>query len=154
MRSRHLRLVKEESMTRVARWSIALVLLGSALLFVSGCHHRTAAGGGKAAFTVLVPCGQVGPFNDIEKLWNKQNPTLPIKWSMGNMVTLTEDVLAHRKTADVFLSMGDLEVDRLQKAGLVMDRTGRDMRTMRSPSPSRSRTPAAWRRSRTWRSRR
>ena len=55
----------------------------------------------------------------IAKLWQKQYPNVKLDWGMGNMVSLTEEVLARQQEAGRFLSMGDLEIDRLVKAGLV-----------------------------------
>ncbi len=42
---------------------------------------------------------------------------------MGNMVSITEEVLAGTNKPDVFLSMGDLEIDRLVKGGKVDEAT-------------------------------
>jgi len=104
-------------MSRVTASMLGLVLAASALLGASGCHRNT------APLTVFVPCGQIGPFYNIEKLWKQQNPGVPMTWKFDNMVVMTDKVLSGASKPDVFLSMGDLEVDRLQKAGLVVEGT-------------------------------
>jgi len=76
-----------------------------------------------AALKVMVPCGQVGPFSEIVKIFQQQNPDVEVEWIPENMVTITNKLLDGKDTADVTLSMGDLELDILEKAGLLMDGT-------------------------------
>jgi molybdate transport system substrate-binding protein len=96
----------------------------AALVVALGCSRGGKTGGGDPnVVEAVVPCGQIGPFSTIAKLWEKQNPTVKLKWRMGNMVTITEEVLSGSSKPDAFLSMGDVEVDRLQKADLLVDGT-------------------------------
>jgi len=81
------------------------------------------AGEAGAALKVMVPCGQVGPFSEIVKIFQRQNPGLEVEWIPENMVTITNKLLNGKEKADVTLSMGDLEIDILEKAGLLMDGT-------------------------------
>ena len=117
-------------MSRVARWSVVIVGLVVLALLVTGCgrpsaqtNSGTPAGANKSepaakeTIKVMVPCGQVGPFDAVTKLFEKQNPGVKLDWMPENMVTITELVLDGKEQPDAFLSMGDLEVDRLEKAG-------------------------------------
>lgn len=90
----------------------------------TGCG-KNAGTSGKAERTllVMVPCGQVGPFSEVADLFEQQNPGVKLDWTPENMVTMTEAVLAGKSKPDAFLSMGDLEVDRLAKADLILPDT-------------------------------
>jgi molybdate transport system substrate-binding protein len=101
---------------RMMRW---IGLLALVLLLV------TAPGCGKSAKTllVMVPCGQVGPFSQVADLFEQQHPEFKLDWTPENMVTMTEAVLGGKSRPDAFLSMGDLEVDRLAEAGLILPET-------------------------------
>ena len=96
---------------------------------VTGCGKPASpppsktGGGGTETITVLVPCGQMGPFSKVEDLLKKQDPNVKLDWLGLNMVTMTEEVLGGKSKPDAFLSMGDLEVDRLAKAGLILPET-------------------------------
>lgn len=113
--------------TRTARWTLALSLtLGFAAL--AGCGRQPTgrapasgeAAGAKQVVNVLVPCGQVGPFSQVIKLFEKAHPEIAIEWAQENMVTMTKKVLDGKATPDVFLSMGDLEMDKLEQAGKLL----------------------------------
>ncbi len=81
------------------------------------------AGQEAAALKVMVPCGQVGPFSEIVKIFQQQNPGIEVEWIPENMVTITNKLLDGKEKADVTLSMGDLEMDILEEAGLLLDGT-------------------------------
>ena len=114
---------EEDSVVRMARWAVVLAMV-AAVAMVAGCG-KNATTGTKAPKTllVLVPCGQMGPFSEVEDLFRKAHPEVKLDWAGLNMVTMTEEVLGGKKKPDAFLSMGDLEVDRLAKAGLILPET-------------------------------
>ncbi len=108
-------------MSRSMRWILAgmvVVALGA----VAGCAKQGAKPDPNVVVAV-VPCGQTGPFHTVAKLFEKAYPGMRVDWRMGNMVTITEEVLDGKSTPDAFLSMGDVEVDRLQQAGKLVDGT-------------------------------
>lgn len=96
-----------------------------ALIVTAGCGKGGSKPGATASreLVVMVPCGQVGPFSEVADLFEKQHPDLKLDWTPENMVTMTETVLAGKSKPDAFLSMGDLEVDRLAEAGLILPET-------------------------------
>jgi molybdate transport system substrate-binding protein len=110
----------------------ALAVVGLALV-AAGCGGKTAPspGGGKAApsasagakvkLEVMVPCGLVGPASEIIKSFEAANPGIEIDWVPENMVTITRKILDRKLSPDVTLSMGDLEMDLLRKAGMLAD---------------------------------
>ena len=115
---------RAERLTLIAAVALAIALTAA------GCGQNPsttggAPGGGQegAALKVMVPCGQVGPFSEIVKIFQQQNPDVEVEWIPENMVTITNKLLDGKEKADVALSMGDLEIDILEKAGLLMDGT-------------------------------
>jgi molybdate transport system substrate-binding protein len=120
---------------RIGRWWMIAALAVGAALVALGCGQKPSyesssrpvaakpAAGEKSTVTVLVPCGQVGPFSKISKLYEQQHPGVTVEWEQENIVTMTKKVLDGKAKPDAFLSMGDLEMDQLQKAGLLVDGT-------------------------------
>jgi len=108
--------------------------VGAGVLLV-GCGQKPSsqtgaprsAGAKSAAATekiyALVPCGQVGPFSKIVRLFQAAHPQVRLDWEQENIVTMTKKVLDGKARPDAFLSMGDLEMNQLQKAGLIMEGT-------------------------------
>lgn len=70
-----------------------------------------------------MPCGQVGPFSQVVKLYEKEHPDVTVDWVQENIVTMTKKVLDDKIRPDLFLSMGDLEMDQLEEAGKLVDGT-------------------------------
>jgi molybdate transport system substrate-binding protein len=95
----------------------------------AGCGQQPAAetpSGGSAeaaVIEVLVPCGQVGPFSEIVKRFEADNPAVRVEWVPENIVTIVNKLIDGKEQPDVFLSMGDLEMDQVEQAGLVMEGT-------------------------------
>ncbi|MFB3881732.1 MAG: molybdate ABC transporter substrate-binding protein [Armatimonadota bacterium] len=109
---------------------IAVVPIAVALAMVlGGCGQKPAAtqggpapsGGPKVKLEVMVPCGEVGPMSEIIKRFQAANPDIVVDWIPENMVTITAKILDRKVEPDVTLSMGDLEMDLLEKAGLLAD---------------------------------
>jgi molybdate transport system substrate-binding protein len=94
------------------------------LVVAAGCGKQS--GGGSVTskqLVVMVPCGQVGPFSEVADLFEQQHLGVKLDWIPENMVTMTEAVLGGKSKPDAFLSMGDLEVDRLAEADLILPET-------------------------------
>ncbi len=83
------------------------------------------ATGGQATGTVvaLVPCGQVGPFTEIAALFRKQNPGVKLEWTRENMVPIIKKVTDGEAKPDAVLSMGDVELNVLEKKGKLVEGT-------------------------------
>jgi molybdate transport system substrate-binding protein len=112
-------------MTRIVIGLAALVLLAAAV----GCGmSSTPAAGGDGRteamkLHVMVPCGQVGPVSEIVKLFEAENPDIKVDWVPENIVTITTKIIDGVAHPDVFLSMGDLELDLVAQEGLVLEGT-------------------------------
>ena len=110
-------------MKRVTRWTILLAVVGMAVL-AAGCGQGTGTESAEtSAIEVLVPCGQVGPFSEIARLFEEEHPDVTVEWVPENIVTITKKILDGVEQPDVFLSMGDLEMDQVEEAGLVVEGT-------------------------------
>ena len=105
-------------MTRISRWVTSLSCLAVLALVVVGCGSPS-----KETISVMVPCGQVGPFNEVAKVWAEQNPEVELDWVPENMVPIIKKIVDGKETPDVVLTMGDLEMDILEEAGVLMEGT-------------------------------
>jgi ABC-type molybdate transport system substrate-binding protein len=102
--------------------------LAGLALVVAGCGGKAPTekqppAPGKETISIMVPCGQVGPFNEVVKAWEKQNPGVELNWVPENMVTIVKKILDGKETPDVVLTMGDLEMDKLEQAGALLEGT-------------------------------
>ena len=117
-------------MSRMYRWAGVVGLIASMAL-VSGCGQKPpkaekppAPAPPKETISVMVPCGQVGPFSEVEKkLFSKANPGVELDWVPENMVPIVKKILDGKATPDVVLTMGDLEMDQLEKGGMLLEGT-------------------------------
>ena len=66
-----------------------------------------------ADVTVFVPCGLAGPFGDLRQQFAKERPDIKLIANVGNTIVL-RDRIAKGERADVFLCMGDLELEPLK----------------------------------------
>ena len=109
-------------MLRIDRWA---VLIAAALVVAGvGCGEQPAsAPSGSETIEVMVPCGQVGPFSEIVKLFEEANPGVTVEWVPENIVTIVTKILDGKERPDVFMSMGDLEMNAVEDAGLVLEGT-------------------------------
>jgi molybdate transport system substrate-binding protein len=113
----------------VSRWVTLMVCAAGVLLVGAGCGSELAQEAGGETATeggqvyALVPCGQVGPFSEAVELFTKAHPEVKIDWEPENIVTMVNKVLDGKSKPDVFLSMGDLEMDQIEAAGLVVEGT-------------------------------
>jgi molybdate transport system substrate-binding protein len=108
---------------------LATIAVLALLTMAVGCgtSTSTATGGdgqaGSAKLHVMVPCGQVGPVSEVVKLFEAENPDVKVDWVPENIVTITTKIIDGVEHPDVFLSMGDLEMDLVEEAGLVLEGT-------------------------------
>ena len=110
-------------MVRTDRWLMLLAALMAVLLVAAGCGKKDVVVPGVMGLgeiDVLLPCGQIGPFSEAVALFEEQHPGVTVKASPENIVTMTKKVLDGKAQPDVFLSMGDLEMDKLEEAGLLV----------------------------------
>ena len=112
-------------MSRIEKW-VALVAVGVALA-VAGCGDQpsqpSAAAGPAKTIEAMVPCGQIGPFYEALKLFEAANPGVQVHSVPENMVTITAQIVDGKAQPDLFLTMGDLEMDQVEQAGLVAEGT-------------------------------
>jgi molybdate transport system substrate-binding protein len=106
-----------------------VVILALALVLLSGCGggttntdtkpvaNRTASS--ETTLHTLVPCGQSNPYFAVEELFRKANPNISIVPTTENITAITYKVLDGKETPDVFVSMGDLELNLLETKGRV-----------------------------------
>jgi molybdenum ABC transporter molybdate-binding protein len=114
--------------TRINRWVSSLACVAGLALVVAGCGGKAPTekqppAPGKETISVMGPCGQVGPLGEVVKAWEKQNPGVELNWVPENMVTIVKKILDGKETPDVVLTMGDLEMDKLQQAGALLEGT-------------------------------
>ena len=102
----------------------------AAVALAAGCGKNTSSspspntsGKTEKTISVMVPCGQIGPFSEVAELFEKQNPGVKLDWIPLNMVTIVQKIVNGKEKPDAFLSMGDHEVDLVQQAGLVLEGT-------------------------------
>ncbi|MGQ9730548.1 MAG: molybdate ABC transporter substrate-binding protein [Candidatus Zipacnadales bacterium] len=123
----------------VRRWIVA-VLLGGAMVGVAGTGCRKAATvpaptplspatksspqGLSGKLTILIPCGQLGPFMDAKPLFQDKHPGVEIEQIVENINVLRAKILDGRlRDADVFLDMGDTVMRELIKTGKIIEGT-------------------------------
>jgi|YNPNPStandDraft_1061719.scaffolds.fasta_scaffold20358_2 molybdate transport system substrate-binding protein len=80
-----------------------------------------AQGGESQTIEVFVPCAFAPPMVKIVELFEKEHPNIKVVRQIENVEVLTPRIEKGAKP-DVFLSVGDVEMDRLEKLGRVADR--------------------------------
>jgi molybdate transport system substrate-binding protein len=117
------------------RSSILLLTVVLALAAMAGCGKRgagptdgnnvpaqpvSAKGGGLTGeLLIWVPCGIAGPYGEIKKLFEQQNPGLKVTQEMANIDVQTKMLLDGKGTPDVWISLGDRELARVAEKGLI-----------------------------------
>jgi molybdate transport system substrate-binding protein len=125
--------------TRLAPGRVLLLALLLAALTCAGAGCRKAAPTtgepGKAfpttdpmglagKITVLVPCGQLGPFMEAKRIFKDKHPAVEIDQRQENINVLRTLILEDKVgDADVFLDMGDTVAKELLKAGKLIKGT-------------------------------
>ncbi len=90
---------------------ICLVLFG-----ILGCSAKKEISN---ELEIYVPCSVFGAFCDILDQYKKENPNLTITFDMGNSVVLMRKVLRKGTRPDVYMGTGPLEIDPIEKKGLI-----------------------------------
>ncbi len=107
-----------EGMRRLAGLLVGLLLLACAL----GCRvrqgpaQRPRSAAAAVTIEVFVPCGVVGPFSTVREQFEAKHPEMRVKARIENINVLVQRVL-DGATPDLLLALGDVEVDRLRRAG-------------------------------------
>jgi molybdate transport system substrate-binding protein len=68
---------------------------------------------------VYVPCGVAGPYGAIQELFQKRYPDVKIHFDLANIDVQTKKVLNGKGKPDVWISLGDREVQAVAAKGLV-----------------------------------
>jgi molybdate transport system substrate-binding protein len=76
-------------------------------------------GGLTGEIEVLVPCGLDGPYGKARLLFKEQNPGLKITQDPQNIDVLVNGIESGKFEGDLFLSLGDREIEHLQGAGKI-----------------------------------
>ncbi len=111
-------------MNKVKAWVALAALAIGAGIAAGGCGQEASTPQmAQTELEVMVPCGQIGPFSQTLKLFEQQNPDIEVLWVPENMVPIVKKIIDGVERPDVFLSMGDLEADQIEEAGLIMEGT-------------------------------
>jgi len=80
-------------------------------------------GTGQAALSgevlVFVPCGVAGPYGEIKDLFEQQNPGVTVTQEVANIDVQSNKIRDGRAAPDVWISLGDIEMARVQEADKV-----------------------------------
>lgn len=69
--------------------------------------------------TVFVPCGIAGPYGETKKLFEERYPGVKVKQELANIDVQTKLIADDKAHPDVWLCLGDREMDRVTKLGRV-----------------------------------
>ncbi|MBU0608005.1 MAG: molybdate ABC transporter substrate-binding protein [Armatimonadetes bacterium] len=69
--------------------------------------------------TVFVPCGIAGPYGETKKLFEQRYPNIKVKHELANIDVQARLLAEGKAQPDVWLCLGDREMERVQKAGNV-----------------------------------
>ncbi len=76
------------------------------------------AAGGQVTLDVWVPCAYAPAMVEIEKLWAQEHPNVKLRKRVENVAVMPPRIL-EGATPDVFMSVGDVEVEPLEAANKV-----------------------------------
>lgn len=68
---------------------------------------------------VFVPCGVAGPYGEIKKLFEAKYPGLRVTQEVANIDVQTKLILDGKAAPDLWISLGDQEMNRVKEAGKV-----------------------------------
>jgi len=68
---------------------------------------------------LFVPCGMMGPFFNVRRLYEEQNPGVSLQLEFDRADALTDRIIKEQATPDVHFSIGRIETDLLVKNGAV-----------------------------------
>jgi len=106
-----------------------IVILALALAILSGCPKKQApvpaAPAGPTAqqlqgeLTIFVPCGIAGPYGETKNLFEQRYPNVKVKHDLKNIDVQAKLLAEGQAQPDLWLCLGDREMQRVVKAGRV-----------------------------------
>lgn len=119
-----------------------MVVVGLVVVLVGGCARApetpppapgpepSPAGAGLTGELVLhVPCGMIIPVRAVMDRFREMHPGVELQGVFDNPGVLAEKVVTRGERADVFISPGEVEIGRLEEAGLIDQATRRSIGT-------------------------
>ena len=88
---------------------------GASVADIAPASDTTVAG----EVTVFVPCGIAGPYGEIKKLFEERHPGVKVAQELANIDVQTKLILDGKGTPDVWLSLGDREMNLVLDEDLV-----------------------------------
>lgn len=67
---------------------------------------------------VFVPCGMAGPFGEVKRLFQERHPGIKMDLKVENVDVQAKLVEDGKAQPDAWLSLGDVEIERAEQAGL------------------------------------
>ncbi|NPV47112.1 MAG: molybdate ABC transporter substrate-binding protein [Armatimonadetes bacterium] len=107
-----------------------IIIIGLAVT-VAGCSkpadkqtQTPPKGAGPAArvsgeILVFVPCGVAGPYGEIKKLFEAKYPGVKVTQELANIDVQTKLILDGKAAPDMWIALGDREMNRVKEAGKV-----------------------------------
>lgn len=83
-------------------------------------HKGKSAATQRGVVEIFVPCGLAGPYGELARMFQKQNPNIKLRPSVTGIVTLLNQLEAGA-TPDVFLSSGTYELTKLTEQGKLIE---------------------------------
>jgi molybdate transport system substrate-binding protein len=106
---------------------MALVALSGALMLsLAGCGGQPGepTSPDEVTLSMMVPCGIAAPLREVATLFQEANAGVSFTIQEDNTVVLVRKALNGQR-ADLFFSMGPLEMDRVEEAGAIIASTRR-----------------------------
>ncbi len=114
------------------RW-IALVIAAGGIV-VAGCskqetktalepspHEAQVADGEQKELHLAVACGVAGPYGEIKEQFEHENPAVALHQELGNVVVMARQLEDDKLDADLFMSVGNVTMEKLEKEGLLLE---------------------------------
>lgn len=115
----------------MSKW-FSLVLIIAVSMVLAGCPRSgeqqsqvPPKGAAPAArisgeILVFVPCGVAGPYGEIKKLFEAKYPTVKVTQELANIDVQTKLILDGKASPDMWIALGDREMNRVKEAGKVV----------------------------------
>ncbi len=115
----------------MARQLWVLLAVGVALSGFTGCAKKptpqapappampTADASLQGELTIFVPCGIAGPYGETKKIFEQRYPNVKVKQELANIDVQAKLLAEGKAQPDVWLCLGDREVQRVQQASRI-----------------------------------